>query len=147
MVGLAFNSHDLAATLGAMLGHSELFVAARMLLVFDHAHHFGDDVAAALDHDPVADLHAQTLDLISVVQRRARDRGPADRNGLERRDGREFTGTADLDKDVFYLSHSGAGRVLISNGPARSAAGEPELFLHCSAVHFDHNAIDLIRSE
>ena len=67
-----------------MLGHLELLVAARMLLVLDHLHHFRNHIAAALDLDPVADLYSEPLDLIHVVQRGARNRRAANRNRLQR---------------------------------------------------------------
>ena len=59
--------------------------AARVVSVLDHAGDFGDDVAAALDFHPVPDFHAQTLDLIHVVERGAADGGAADGDRLQAR--------------------------------------------------------------
>ena len=68
MIGLALGAHDVAAADGAMLGHVEHSRAARMVFVFDDLHDFRNDVAAALDFDLVADLHAEFVDEVHVVQ-------------------------------------------------------------------------------
>ena len=58
---------------------------ARMILVLDHLRNLGDHVAAALDLHPVADLHAQPLDLVHVVQRGVADGRSADQHRRQHR--------------------------------------------------------------
>ena len=54
----------------------------------DDTQDFGNDVAALLDHHPVADLESQTLDLIFVVQRGSRDSRAGEEHRFQKRDGR-----------------------------------------------------------
>src|SRR5258708_6769668 len=92
----------------ATLRHLELLVPTRMVFVFDDLDDFGDHVATALHHHPIADLHTQALDLIHVVQRRAAHRGPADRYRLEPGHRREFARPAYLHVDVFHFGYAAA---------------------------------------
>src|ERR1017187_7512669 len=80
---------------------------------------FGDDVAGAFDHDLVADLEAEALDLILVVERGAGDDDAADFDGLEACHGGEGSGTAHLDLNGFDRSGGLSRGVLVGNGPAR----------------------------
>ena len=65
-----------------------------------HAHHFRNHVAAALDQHRVADLHAQPLDFVFVVQRGARHRDAAHLHRLQMRHRRQRAGAAHLHFDV-----------------------------------------------
>src|SRR5579864_1488082 len=82
MVSLALSTNDMSATNGTLLRHVKRFVSARMIFIVEHTCDFGDHVAAALDFDPVADLHSQSLDLVHVVKGRAAHGRAADRNGF-----------------------------------------------------------------
>ncbi len=104
VIGFALGADDMAPTHRTSLRHMKSFVTARMVFVFDHPRDFGDDIAAALDFHPVADLHAQALDLVHVVQSGAADGGAADGHGLQGRDRREFPGASDLHQNVFDLA-------------------------------------------
>ena len=74
------------------------------------ANDFRDDVAAALDHDRVADLHAEALDLIFVVQRGAGNHDAADRTGFRCATGVKRACSADLYFDVLDLRFRLAAR-------------------------------------
>jgi len=50
--------------------------------VFDDFNDFGDDVAAALNFDPVEKLEAEALDEVGVVEGGAADGGAADEGGV-----------------------------------------------------------------
>src|SRR5271165_3316051 len=80
MVGLARSTHHVAAAYRTMLGHFELLMTARMVFILDDFHNFWNDIAAAFHLNPVADLHAQLLDEVHVVQGGARNRRAADWN-------------------------------------------------------------------
>ena len=126
MIGLALGAHDVAAAHRAVFRHVKMLLAARMLLVVEHLHDLGNDVAAALDLHPVADEHAEPLDFIHVVQRGAADGGAADRHRLERRDRREFPGAPHLHQDVFDLRYARARGILVGDCPARRFAGKSQ---------------------
>ena len=145
MIGLTLNAYYLSTTLRTMLRHGEAFLSARMIFIFHHPHHFGDHVSPALDHDPVTDLHAQSLDLILVMQGGAGDGGAADENRCERGYRRELSGAAHLHQDVLNPGNAGARRVFIGNRPARRFAGEAQLVLNGSVVNLDDNAVNLVR--
>ncbi len=115
-----------------------------MVFVFDHARDFGDHVAAALDFHPVADLHAQALDLVHVVQGGAADRGAADGHRLQRGHRREFSGASDLHQDVFDLRDASARGVLVGDGPARRFAGVAQFRLQRRAIDLDDDAVDFV---
>ena len=118
--------------------------AARVVLVLDHLRDFGNHVAAALHLHPVADLHAQALDFIHVVQGGVADRRAADRDRRQFRYRRELAGAAHLHADAFDLRDAGARRVFVGDGPARSLAGEAELSLQTGAIDLDDDAIDFV---
>ena len=145
MVRLARRSHHVAAAHRAVLGHCEIPAAARMLFIFDDLHHLRNHISAALHFDPVADLHSETIDLIHVVQRGARNRRAANRNRLQPRHGRQLAGAPDLWDDVLDLRHAPARGVLIGNRPPRSLAGEAQFPLPRGAVHFDNDPVNLVR--
>ena len=123
MIGLAFGADDVASAYRAPFRHVERFVAAGMVFVFDYACDFGDHVAAALDFHPVADLYAQALDFVHVVQGGAADCGTADGNRLERGYRREFSRTPDLYQDIFNPGNARPRGVLVGDGPAWCFAG------------------------
>ena len=56
---------------GQWVGEDDLAVAPRVFFVVDDFGDLGDDVAAALNGDKVADAHAETTDLVGVVERGA----------------------------------------------------------------------------
>ncbi len=115
-----------------------------MLRVFDDGDDLGDDVAAALDLDEVADADAEAGDLVGVVQGGAGDGGAADEDRHERGDGGDLAGAADLEVDAFEPGDAGARGELVGDGPARGLAGEAEAALLRGGVDLDDDAIDLV---
>ena len=143
-IDFAFFADELSLATRAVGGEGDLFDAARMLLIFDDLDDLGDDVAAALDGDEVADADAETGDLIGVMQRSAGDRGAADEDGLELGDGCDLAGAPGLEGDAEELRDAGAGGELVRNGPARGFAGEAEAALLGGGVGLDDDAVDLV---
>src|SRR5262249_13349928 len=129
MVGFALHTHYVAVADRAALRHMELLVTSGVFFVLDYLYDFGDHVAAALHHYPVADHDPQALDLIHVVQGGTAHGCAADWHRLKPGDRRELPGAADLGLDVFHLSHSAASRILVSDGPTRRLPREPKPFL------------------
>ncbi len=144
MVCLAFHSYHVAVALRAPLRHVEVLVAARVVFVVDDLDHLGDHVAASLHHYPVADLHAQALDLVHVVQRSPAHGGAANRDRLEHGHWCEFACPPHVHKNVFYPSRAAAGRVFVGDGPARRFASKAQPLLKAHGVHLDHDAVNLI---
>ena len=144
VVDFAFGADDFAVAVGAVGGEVELLVAAGMLFVLDDLDDLGDDVAAALDFDVVADEEAEALDLVGVVEGGAADGGASDGNGSEPGDGRELAGAADLDLDVLDLGDAAARGELEGDGPARSAAGIAETSLDVGGIDLDDDAVDFV---
>ncbi len=104
----------------------------------------GDDVAAALDGDVVADADAEAGDLVGVVEGGAADGGAADGDGDEVGDGGELAGAADLEEDALELGDGGAGGKFIGDGPPGGFAGEAETALEGDGVELDDDAVDLV---
>src|SRR6201999_4514752 len=130
---------------GAAFGEDDLFLAAWVILVRNDFGDFGNDVAATLDGDEVADLHAEAFDLVGVVERGAGDGGAADEDGSECSDGCDLAGAADLEEHVFELGDAGARGELVGDGPAWSFAGEAEAALLRDGVDLEDDAVDLVR--
>ena len=107
-------------------------------------HHFRDDVAPALHFHPVADLHAQALDLVHVVQGGATDCGAADRNRFQLRNRREFAGASDLHMNALDLRDSRPRGVLVRDRPARGFAGKAELPVQNRTVDLDYDSINFV---
>src|SRR5579862_2025056 len=99
-----------------------------MLFVFDNARDFGNDIAAALNLDPVINLYAEALNFVHVVQGGAADGGAADGNGLEPCDRSEFSRATHLRNNVFDLGNPGASRVFVGDRPPGSLSGIAEFF-------------------
>ena len=115
-----------------------------MVGVFDNFDDFGNHVAAALDLDPVAELEAQALDEVGVVQRGAADGGAADEDRRQFGDRGQLAGAAHLHGDGVDLRDAGAGGEFVGDGPARGAAGVAEALLRGVRVHLEDHAVDLV---
>ncbi len=116
-----------------------------MIFVVNDFRDLGDDIAAALDGDEVANLDAEAFDLVGVVERGAGDGGAADEDGSECGDGCDLAGAADLEEDVFEFGDAGAGGEFVGDGPARGFAGEAEAALLRDGVDLEDDAVDLVR--
>ena len=98
-VDLAFFLDEGAAAGGAVVREDDVLGAARVCVVFQDAGDLGDDVAAALDGDEVADAD----DRGGRSRRRCGawrelDGGAADEDRRERGDGGDLAGAADLEE-------------------------------------------------
>src|ERR1019366_10633070 len=100
VVALFRGSGDFRSAPGTLLRRLDICLASRVLLVVDDLGDFGDDVAAALDLDPIANLHAQAPNLIHVVQRGIADGRAPNGNRGQLGHGREFPGAANLPAHV-----------------------------------------------
>ena len=144
VVGFALHAHHVSAALRAALRHMEFFVPPRMLFVFEHLNDFWDHIAATLHRYPIADFYPQPLDLIGIVQRGAGHGSAPNAHRLQRRYRREFASAADLHQDVLHPGDARARRVFVGDGPARRPAGEAQLLLQSRAIHFHHDAVNLV---
>src|SRR4051794_35267752 len=113
----------------ALLRRLDILGSARMFLVIDNLCDFRNDVAAALDLDVVADLHAESADLVHVVKSCITNRCPPDSDWRQFGDGSQFPGASDLPANVLEPGDAGASRVFEGDGPPRSFAGEAEFVL------------------
>ena len=71
------------------------------------------------DHDGIADANIFALDLVFVVQRRARNCAAANENWLEHSYRRQNSGPPDLDFDIEQFGFDALRCVFVSNRPAR----------------------------
>src|SRR6185503_8406666 len=94
-----FGPRDHSATHGTILRRFECFFLSGAFRRHD-AEHFGNDLAALLDHYPVADLYAKAFDLIFVVQSGSRDSRAGEKYGFEKCHWCQCAGASDGDKDV-----------------------------------------------
>src|SRR4051812_13668793 len=110
MVGFAGRAHYLGAARRALLRHLEFSPRTFVLgiLRLGDLHDFGDDVAAALDLHPIADAHAEALNLVGVVQRGFDNCDSADPYRLEVGRGGELAGASDGDPDVHDSGYAAA---------------------------------------
>ena len=115
-----------------------------MIFVLNHLHDFRDYISTAFDQHPVPNLHAESFDLILVVQRGALNGGSPNGNGSQGRQGRQLACAPDLYKDLFDLRDRGPCRILVGDGPTRSFTSKSELPPHLRSVHFDYDAVDFI---
>src|SRR5439155_5461568 len=102
-----------------------------------------DHLAALFDEHRVPDADVLALDLVLVVERRARDGRPGERDGLEQRDRRQRAGPSDLDVDREELRRGLLRRVLEGDRPARGLRGRPSLVLEGQIIELDDDAVDL----
>src|SRR6185312_3129341 len=104
----------------------------------------GDDVAAALHLDRVADEQAQPLDEIRVVESGAADGDAANKYRREHGGGRELPAASHGNHDVLKLGDGLLRAEFVSNRPARRAAGIAEAALRCVRIDFEDDAVDFI---
>ena len=143
-VHFAFGSDQRRLAAWAVRGEDDWLVTARVARILHNFGDFGNDVAAALDRYEVADAHAETGNLVGVVERGAGDGCAGDEDGREVGDGSEFAGTADLEEDTVQSCEAGAGGEFVSDGPAWGFACEAEAALLRGGVQLDDDAVDLV---
>ena len=125
-----------------------LFRHAKRPALFAFLHHFQhvrDDFAGTLHQHGVANLHAQPLDFVHVVQRGAADRHAADLHRLEKSHRSERAGAADIHLNVVHHRGFLARRIFVGDGPARSFGGVAQLVLYGNGIYFHHHAVDFVR--
>src|SRR5438552_18296895 len=118
MVSLALGAHHMTAADRAALRHLERLAPARLIFVVENPRDLWNHIAAALNFNPVADLHAEPFDLVHVVQRGTADGGAADGNRLQLRNRREFACASNLHMNALDLRDSRPRGVFVSNRPA-----------------------------
>ena len=111
-------------------------------LFLHHPDDLWDDVAGALDDDPVLQLHAEARDLVLVVQRGVLDDDAADADRLEAGDGGELAGAADLDVDVREAGSSPARQGICGLRPSAASERQSRALLPVEPVDLVDNAID-----
>ena len=84
------------------------------------------------------------LDVVLVVQGRARHHDAADGHRLELGDRRQRAGAPDLDPDRAHHGLGLLGRELVGDRPARRAADVAEPALPVEPVDLDHHAVDVV---
>src|SRR5208283_4789851 len=99
VVHFAFGADDFCSTDRARFRILDVFVSARTILI--DLNDLGNNIAATLNSDPVANFHTETADFIDVMQGRVANRRTADWNWLQLRDGCQFASTAGLPTDSF----------------------------------------------
>ena len=140
--GLAFETHARRRADGAARGEAEALRPAPTPRG-DHRDDLRNHVAGALHEHAVADAHVLALDLVLVVQRRARNADAADAHRPQPRYGRERSGAPDLHLDGFDDRHLLLGWELHGDRPARGARQVADLLLELEPVHLRHRAVDL----
>jgi hypothetical protein len=108
------------------------------------SHDLRDDVAGALDDHPVALADLLAVDVLLVVEGRARDHDAADVDGLHDRPRIEGAGAADADRDREQLRLGGHRRPLVRTRPPRSLMERAETLLLFERVDLDHDPVDLV---
>ena len=103
-----------------------------------------DHVAGALDDHVVARADLLAVDVLLVVEGRARDGDAADLDRLEHRPRVERAGAADADPDLVQARHGRQRRPLERARPARAPVQRAEPLLLVERVDLDHDPVDLV---
>src|SRR5262249_10069187 len=109
------------------------------------ADYFWNHVSRALNHHRIAHLQTEPGDLVFIVQGGARYLDPADLDRCEPRDRRQGSGAANLYIDVLNRGDCLPRGIFECNGPARRFRRETKPDLLLDRVHFDDDAVDLVR--
>src|SRR5215469_2024518 len=144
MVRLALGSYDLPAAFRTVCRKLERPISARMILVVDDLNDLGNHVATALHQYPIADLHAESIYLVLVVQGGSLHSRPADRHRTQRSQWSQLSGPPDLHEDVFNLRDSRARCIFVSDRPARCLSGKAKLPPQLRGIYFDDDAVNLV---
>ncbi len=140
-VDLALLGDRLAPALGAMVGED---IGRALLAAGQILDHLRDDVAGALDLDPVADAQAEPGDLVAVVQGDVGDDHPADADRLQPSDRGQLAGPADLDVDRLERGLGALGGEFVGHPPARRAADRPEPVLPVEPIDLIDDPVDVV---
>ena len=91
----------------------------------------------------VADPDVLARNLVGVVEGRAGDDRPSERNGLQLRDRRQNAGAPNLHRDRLDSRLRALGRIFVGARPARAVSGRAEDFVEPALVYLDDGAVDL----
>src|SRR3954447_667991 len=142
MHGLAFRLHDAGAAERALLRHLERLRAG--LVLAGRTDDLRDDVARALHDDHVAFADVLAVDVLLVVQGRARHGDAADLDRLQQRPGIECARAADANEDPVQARRRRHRRPFERARPAWTLVQRTESALLLERVHLDHDAVDLV---
>src|SRR6266576_3008639 len=120
----AFGAMDGAAALGTIFWHAEGLAVGTFLGDFEDVR---DHFAGALDEDGVADLQAEAIDFVHVVQGGTTDSDASDLHRLEHGDRSQRAGAAYLHTNVVHYRGFLAGGIFVSDGPPRGFGAEAQL--------------------
>ena len=110
-------------------------------LVDIHPHNLGDDLAAFLHIDIVADVQVETLDEVLVVQRGALHRGASQLHGFHVGNGGNGSRASYLIGHFIQPRTGPFGLELIGDGPSRRLGRESQVPLLALGVHLQHDAV------
>ena len=129
VVDFALSAHDFRPTHGALLGHFDISVAARMILIVDDLRDLGitSPPRSTCTQSPIFTPSRSISSMLCSVA--LRTVVPPIGTGASSATGVSFAGAAHLPANVFQLGDSSARRIFVSNRPARSFAGEAEFIL------------------
>src|SRR6267154_6768955 len=116
----AFGAMDGAAAFGTIFWHAEGLAIGAFFGDFEYVR---DYFAGALDEDGVADLQAEAIDFVHVVQRGTADSDASDLHWFEHGDWRERAGAAYLHANVVDYRGFLAGGIFVGDGPPRGFGG------------------------
>ncbi len=118
---LALGLDDLRAAERALLRHSELLRA--LAVRAGRPDDLRDDVACALDDDVVALADLLAVDVLLVVEGRARDRHASHLDRLDHRPRVQRAGSADPDEDLVQPRHARSAAPTCRRAPSAAAGG------------------------
>src|SRR5947209_11982902 len=123
----AFGAMDGAAALGTIFWHAEGLAVGALLGDFEDVR---DHFAGALDEDGVADLQAEAIDFVHVVQGGTADSDASYLHWLEHGDWRERAGAAFLHANLIHYRGFMASGIFVGDGPARGSGGVAQFALN-----------------
>ena len=103
-----------------------------------------DDVAGALDANPIADAQAEPGDLVAVVEGDVGDDDAADPDRLQPPDRRQLAGAADLDVDRLERRLGFLGGEFVRERPPRSAGDLAKPLLPVQPLDLIDDTINIV---
>ena len=109
--------------------------------VFDN---LGNNIPCSLHLHPITGTHAQSCDLIAIVEGHVRDDDPTDSHRLQPPHRCQLASAAYLDIDCFQRRLRLLRRKFVRNSPARGLGDETQTLLPVEAVNFIDHTVDVI---
>ncbi len=141
---LTLFAHKLRLAARTMLGKRNRTALNVRFLLLNHTSDLGNHITTTLHLDDVADPHPEPLNLIRIVQGRARHRGSANKHRRQRSHRSHLPRPADLKQHILEPRRPRSRRKLIRNRPSRSLSCKTQPLLLRNSVHLHHNAINLV---